>query len=509
MSQTADLPKIRPLGTFEHFRAVLHDLGFHYNVALAAHYTHPNDELDRSDVYNALKGIIARLPPLSVTIRGLEGNAPYLARLPEIQLANIVRWVDRSDSDSSRDALLDEILSEENSKGFDVQSLDPLWRIVVLTPSKPSDGRSDLDSGYDIIFVWHHAIGDGHSGLAVLYAILDALNNPSLGSLPPGNVDSAARVDGTIPSVVCSSKDPAPALESLLKMQPSLRKRVHRLSVSYLGDWSTKPVSKKWSGGFYANNAPIRTNIRHVRVPAQSLSGILTKCRNERTSMTAFLQTLIGNILFCQYRDAERLMCATAISLRRFISPSNPKLDDMTMGMWVSAFHIEYSRPPSLATSNAIDWSMTRKNKGRIDQEIAKGDKDIETGALRDVGDFKKFLLDKIGKERADSFAVTNLSVVKSHGLANAGSPTKKPSGWKISDVVFSQSCHVNGSAIQFCIISTENGDLVISLSSQEGIVALQDLETIADQLKKDLIHIGHLNDLQTPKPDTRPATRQ
>ena len=495
MSPSPALQHIRPLGIFERFRAILHDLGFHYNVALGAHVTHEAASLDKSRLFSALETVIARLPPLSVTIRGLETDKPYLVQLPEIQLEHLVRWVDCRDLKKSRDSFLDEVLSEENSKGFEVDSLDPLWRVVVLDSAAQDDKEKAGSSGSDVIFVWHHAIGDGHSGLAVLYAILDALNaSTSTDSRSSADTEGAAKKSSSSPIVINSSEGPAPALESLLKMPPSLQTRVKRLSATCFGNWSKPPVTKKWSGGVYDNSSPIKTNIRHLRIPTHNVTALLTKCRREKTSVTAFLQTLIGNGLFRHFQYAERLMCATAISLRRFLPPSIG--DEMVMGMWVSAFHVDFARSPSFAESWAVDWTSTRKNKERINYEITKGDQDIETGALRDVPDLKRFLLDKVGKERADSFAVTNLGVVKSQGLGREMRTADKKTAWKIEDVVFSQSCHMNGSAIQFCIITTEESDMVISLSSQQGIVPSEDLNAIAERLREDLIKSGGTDEI-------------
>ena len=44
-------------------------------------------------------------------------------------------------------------------------------------------------------------------------------------------------------------------------------------------------------------------------------------------------------------------------------------------------------------------WDAVRNNGQRIQYEIAKGEKDVDTGLLRYINDFKSTLLAKMGKK--------------------------------------------------------------------------------------------------------------
>lgn len=465
------MEQIRPLGTFEHFRATLHDLGFHYNVALAGRYDSEDKLLDPKTLYEAVRSLLKKHPALNVTIRESLDGHPGFVRLPNVDLDNVIRYRHEARYEQERDKALDSILAEENSTGFDMASNNPLWRIVIVfnEHTSPPD-LIQAPKAADIIFIWHHAIGDGHSGLFILYDMLDILNSP------PATTKSTNAVL-------------APALEALLKMPTSIQSRVRRLSTSIFGDWSVEPPTKKWSGADYQADPPVKTCIQHIRVPHTSVAALSSRCRTEHVSITALMQTLVRDVLFTTFSDADNLRCATAISLRRFMSAPEYQVDARVMGMWVSAFHIEYPLPLQGDGHSIGDfsWDDARKNKTRIDREVAKGDTDAETGALRAIKDFKATMMAKLGNQRQDSFAVTNLGVVPS--LTSASSSSS--SSWKLTDVVFSQSCHVNGSAIQFCIISTEGGDMVVSLSSQQGIVPQKDLDMIAEDLQKRLVALG------------------
>jgi hypothetical protein len=159
-------------GTYEHFRAVLHDLGFHYNVSIIAKYS--GIPINRELLRSALRIAIIHHPALSVTLCRMEYSNPYFVSLEEIDLDELISFVACPSDILQRAERIDEILSEQHCLNFSVKGL-PLWRIIVFGSSQPHD---DLTT--DIAFVWHHVIGDGASGLAVHSTILKALSSPAL-----------------------------------------------------------------------------------------------------------------------------------------------------------------------------------------------------------------------------------------------------------------------------------------------------------------------------------------
>jgi hypothetical protein len=110
--------------------------------------------------------------------------------------------------------------------------------------------------------------------------------------------------------------------------------------------------------------------------------------------------------------------------------PADLEIDDTAMGIWVSAFHQDNVRDPFRVGINESGfWDAVRKNDL---YEIAKGEKDIETGLLRYTNDFESMLLAKMGKKRVDSYAITNLGV-----LFNKATTDGSSSQWVISELLF------------------------------------------------------------------------
>jgi hypothetical protein len=191
--------------------------------------------------------------------------------------------------------------------------------------------------------------------------------------------------------------------------------------------------------------------------------------------------------------------------------PPQLHITDAAMGLWVSAFHVEYSRAQLLggqrpsesgSASQHIFWHEARKNSARIRREIKKGDKDLSTGMLRYIPDFRTTLVGKMGRQREDSFAITNLGCFDGEAGAGIGeafadgdlehsSSSASSSKLRISNLLFSQSCHVNGSALQFCIVSVRGGDMNIAVSWQEGVVLVEDVDRVVAGLSRALAELG------------------
>jgi hypothetical protein len=282
-----------------------------------------------------------------------------------------------------------------------------------------------------------------------------------------------------------------PSMEEIFSLPRSLSLRISNLLSAWFSCRQTKRNAKKWSGAPYHCETPIKTRIRHISIPASSLKRLVECCRRENSTITPFLQLLVGKTLCETFEAADRLRCAVAISLRRFIPPQLQIKDD-AMGLWVSAFHVEYTRNQLLGRERKGGsphfWNEVRKNSRKIRQEIKKGDKDLSTGMLRYIPDFRSTLTSKMGKKRDDSFSITNLGSFDGEQGSASKDLENGSAQLRISNLLFSQSCHVNGSALQFCIVSVKDGDMNIAISWQEGTVQIADVERVAGSLKTALL---------------------
>lgn len=105
---------------------------------------------------------------------------PYFASLPSIDLNRTITFLDRSQSSAGAEGEnkeLDAILKDQHNTDFKAEySTLPFWRLIILQ----SRGGTEFTTS----FIYHHAIGDGVSGLAFPNAFRNALEAASASSLP-------------------------------------------------------------------------------------------------------------------------------------------------------------------------------------------------------------------------------------------------------------------------------------------------------------------------------------
>jgi hypothetical protein len=368
---------------------------------------------------------------------------------------------------------IEDLLSEQNSKGFEDQNL-PLWRIIVLNLGSTKESSSCYE--YAITFVYHHVIADGKSGQAIHYAILHELNSAT------GNSYEDDR--GAI--VVPSAKTLLPSMDEIVSYRTSWLAWIQKALPGFL-QRETALDRSRWAGEPHHIEDHPKTCIRLIGLSKDATFNLVDLCRSHKTSMTALLQAVVGMTLFENLPDAQQLRCATAISLRRFL-PSQAEINDSKIGLWIDGWHQDFLRSKLLskdAELHNVSWSETVKNKARINYEIAKGEYDLGFADLRGTSDFKPGLLGKLGKARENSYSIVNLGICENSGSEKS---------WKLNRMIISQSAHVNGSAIQFCIVSTVLGGMMISLNWQDGTVTEEFTNKVVDSLEANLLRLARFS---------------
>jgi hypothetical protein len=156
-------------GPFEVLTHVYHELGIQSNILVSAKYRHTGAGiLTPAKLLSALHKVIREHPALSAIgvsqpSEKKEGNHRlWEAVLPAVYLENCVEFLD---VDLDGDATLCQVFENAHSHWFDTQNkTKPWWKAIVV-------------NGIQVVFVYHHSIGDGLSGYAFHRSLLTALND--------------------------------------------------------------------------------------------------------------------------------------------------------------------------------------------------------------------------------------------------------------------------------------------------------------------------------------------
>ena len=439
-------------------------MGFYLNVAVAATYHLPDTYVlpIKDYVYQASETAIAEHPALSAIVADDHTQDPYFIRLPQLDLDRIVSFQDRkpgllateANGEPAPDLDLQTLLATQHNMPF--KAPDAFWRLCVLLDIED-------ECQFTVVFVYHHAIGDGSSGKAFHQTFLRALGLTG---------DS-----GKTKSIIPTPRIPLlPNIELISPMSLSFLYLAKKLFQAKI--YSRRPTGL-WTGSKILN--PSQTRVRLVPFSKSLLSTLRDLCRAQETTITAFLQTVIARAIFTHIPDSfTRLACTGALSCRRWLTAV---ITDETMGVWVQGYEESYSRDAVSLT--AFPWEETRRSRKTIQSVLKMKGKDASINLLQFVDDYQQELcLSKIGKEREGSFEVSNV------GFVDSPSDPEKPS---VQGMVFSQSASVMGNAIEFSAVTGGDGCLVLSVSWQQGVVEPDLINEVIESAKQELYSLAGL----------------
>ena len=241
---------------------------------------------------------------------------------------------------------------------------------------------------------------------------------------------------------------------------------------------------KLWAGRPHNFRKPMITRNKILMLSSERTKRLVKRCDHEATTINPFFQALVGAILLETFPGAGALRCACAMEIRRFI-PAQFHINDLDIRLWISSWHENYTKADLEATPGRVDsrpgagmpWEQARRSRHRIEQELAKGAKDLEIEHVKgSVQGFMASLPKMEGQPRENSYSIINLGAFKP--------PTEANPNWTLSGVQFSQSARANGSALQFGIVTLYGRELCIAVNWQQGIMDEADVDRIRSTLQ-------------------------
>ncbi|KAH8721522.1 alcohol acetyltransferase [Phaeosphaeriaceae sp. PMI808] len=326
------------------------------------------------------------------------------------------------------------------------------WRIIVVR----SPG---VENQFVVSWIFHHGLSDGTSGLVFHGDLLAALNSFK---------GKQTLEDG--PMVETPKTDLIPALEKLHKLPFTLPFVLQSL----WRDWFPKRHPKLWTGAKITNDPKFKTlKFRTVVLSKQDTLKLLQSSRENKTTLTGALECITSSAVLANLDPSkhDRVTVDGAVSFRRFITLPDIDIEDQ-IGVYVSVYMNEHvnsisSEGKTTSQATALDifsWAEARAVRSVIDKEIAKHGTNSRVSLIRWLGNLNSFWLSKVGKEREETFEVTNIGVWKPK-------PEEENGDWKVGRMIFSQCSGVTGPAFALSIATGRDGCLVLSFSWLEGIV--------------------------------------
>ncbi|KAH0494571.1 hypothetical protein TgHK011_001188 [Trichoderma gracile] len=458
---------LRKLGDIEHFSSSRHHLGIYRCVT----------------------------PMLRVGIAADDSNDAHFTHIPSIDLRDhvSVTLIPCQTAQEYEDRVAQQQGWEHDQKFANIAERPP-WRISILRPS--GDVPPELQGVEDVFFAFHHALMDGTSG-RLFHEMLLAAPSYQGSSSSSSTSDEAERVL-SFPNPPSLPESQEQGIDFTLSWSYTLRTLWTELGPSFL-----KPAKQPiWNATPIDLSLPYRTRVKAIDYSPQQLSLLLSACRSHGVTLTALLHSLVLTALakrIASPEEAPAFAAATPLSLRPYLSPvrSDPAHASSLRCLVAGCSH-EFS-PEAVAALRARDadvnsliWRNAQHVKAELAQKLAKIPQDDIMGLLKYISDWFAFWRGRDGKQRADSWEISNIGVLK-----NNNPPTNNAQGAEREDkkkdeeaeipratrLLFTNGAMVAGPPMGINVASVAGSAFTIGLSWQDRVVEDELMERLAEDL--------------------------
>ena len=445
-------PILRTIGLMEKVYIARQALGICNSVIVTATYTVSStleDAALSSILCTAIASLLQRHPFLCCYFEGEETPKPLFRCLDKIHVKDVLQVVDLTNSKN-----LAQELEELHDQRWSTEQ-KPLWKLVVM---RESQIVGDMHSQLHLAFVYHHAIGDGLSGVAFHRSLLHELGNI-------GKIDYLHELPETI-DTPASTKLIEP-VEKLTSFPLSWAFFLRRAIQEYAPVWLIGQPPSLWAGLPIQSleDYPFRSRIRIVAIERKDLEMLLEKSKSQTVTLTALLTATLVSALANALPEALRFLGVTPYSLRRWTGTS---IDEMAIQISALETHYpidildRFRRASNTSERTESLWFTARYFNAQMQEEFAKCPRDNIAGLLPYVTDFVEFYRKKFGKAREATFEVSNVGVFAQESQAGE---------WTLSNMTFTQGALPAGPAFAVNCASVKGGPLTIAITWQHSVV--------------------------------------
>lgn len=364
----------------------------------------------------------------------------------------------------------------------------PWWKVYVL-------------NGRDVVFVFHHIVCDGLSGMTFHRTFLHALNSL------PSELDSSSTVDNIV-TFDPSKRKLFPHSTTLSKHRPNIPEAIYiyllflfmRLIFGKRMLFATLPPTKPHSTAALTVAPPEQrtiTNVSSLRIPSEKVQSILKACRAHRTTFTPLLSTMFLVTFTADiFPNAVVGLSAVAYGIDKYINM--PQLEGIErrdgvisnlaggvqqahfVGKYRKAM-VETPKTGQKEIDTATAWKLVQEYGQMMQEQMPNRAMRCWIGCelvKTDLEDFVAEGLPSLGSLMKMTFGNSNLGVFS----ADNGEEKGANKAWKVDDFQWSVAA-TNGTqssrGFKFSVAGAKGGDTVINMSYEEGIVSREMAEEV------------------------------
>ncbi|KAK7427382.1 hypothetical protein QQZ08_006151 [Neonectria magnoliae] len=495
VGSTGDYTLVRGTSFIQRMCYLYHRLGICSNVVISAQYLNANGhQLTRPAIIAALRVVVEAHPALwHVFVRRPSSNKGrhglHTATLRVLDLEQCIEYLDDGDDVGITSEILERL---HNEWLWTAEEPDrPWWKLVV--------------KGRNIVFDFHHSIGDGISGVVFHREFLAALNSTSaskLGVEHPQNTILYANDNAQIPLEPTEVWTGKPSIIEMVWTQ--LVYWALKLFYGTSRIYGNLPPSKPCLASATAVAEPPQrtvTCISSYRIPAAKMSQIIAACRSNQTTFTPLLLTMLTIVLGTEYYPEAK------IGFSRYAIDLRPQLPMSRIGGGTSNGTIVN------ASANGNHWHKLGPFRSVVTQNNKETGLSLDSKAVWDrVRDYKQEMTHCVAGKAMRSWMGVTLMGPDLEDVVNSAFPTigrllnptyfvsnvgaffgnttgdegEHAGPWRIEDMQFSSGA-VNGTqgthGAIFHVAGVKGGDTVINATYEDGIVTREMAEGILERV--------------------------
>lgn len=460
------------------------DVGHQRTLVVGAIYTSQtaNSVLDLSRGHEfatkALKHCIKKHPILSAVIVNGSAERPSFGLLETLDLSRHIDIRDL-DNDLPEGKRIEQILATVSNEKFPSVDQHPPWKIILS--SLP--GQDDSATRLLVLFAFYHSHGDGKSGLAFHRTFLEGLQDKyavkQAGDMLSSRLQPSMEETGKL------------SLSWSYLLAPLLGVYLPSFLATLLGFRASAvpPEDGIWSGkDFCFDPNDFRTGLAMVTIDDDIMQDALKRCRSRQTSFTGLLNQLIARALHAGLgpeHASKTFSTQIVVDLRRLFQGT---FSDQTMMNCVSAYYETIASPPAVeekwTTPTSGIWAAARNTTAGL-MKCAGTLHNQPIGLLQYLSNFRSWTLGQIGKKRESSYEISNLVVFDPIPYSATEKPKDFPDPVHIEKTFFAQPAAAVGPCLNFNLVTTKGGPLVMTATWQQGVLDLGGVEQEADFVRE------------------------
>lgn len=384
--------------------------------------------------------------------------------------------LDNTSKETKEDELLSKYLGTAHEALWAGGDNQPAWKVIVLNHqnysghSQASQSLLDLTphrrNRVDVIFLAHHAIADGLSGIAFHKSLLEALCRVKVGACETS----------PWPYIVPDNIAAPMPVEQLLD-----------LSTTASDALPESPTFAAWTGEdpTILSHQEYISCVRITTIAAEYVSQVLKTCKKLKITLTGYLHGLIILFLARSVKDAQAFCSVTPYSLRPFTGAAAEDIVN----------HISYvvnntnrelldqirNTQPELKGDMELLAKIAHQFRDHMASEISQFPKKSALFELSRVVDVYNYCRAQMDEKRGCTYELSNLGVAQIGGCPE-GHNSDFPLYFE--KLTFTQCGMVVGPAIGCNIVSAKGGPLVIAFTWQKGVVEDGLVADLADTIQ-------------------------